>query len=180
MITACVALPIPSEVAEVLEKAQEGLHAGELLPREAFFVTVVDLGEVSAGDLRTIEGALHEVRQSPFYVKVSGVGTQGSDPRIVHAETDRAPGMENLHSQVGRALRKAGIPLEISRLAPRITIAEFPEMGQHDMRHIMSFLSRREGMEAGRFPATDFQLIAMHDTEEGLMQETVATYQLRL
>lgn len=181
MITGFVGLPLPREVADVLEKAQGGLHAGEPVPRECFFVSVVALGELSEEMLGTVRRALAEVRAGPFYLSIDGVDTQGGKaPRVVHAGTDTPRGLRDLHTEVCRTVRKAGLPLEPQQPAPSVAIAEFDELGPNDLREIMSFLSRREALHAGPFAVTDFDLIVMRETGEGLVQEAVESYPLSL
>jgi 2'-5' RNA ligase len=191
MITAFVGLPVPRDVADVLEKAQGGLHAGELVPKACFFVSVVELGVVPEAVIDDIRRALADVRVGPFYMNVSGVNTQGVNspgdntqggnaPRVVYAGTDTTNGLKTLYTQVTRLVRKAGLPLDPGRVAPSITIAEFDELGPGDLRQIMSFLSRREALRAGPFPVTDFSLIVMREDPAGLVQEVLETYPLSL
>lgn len=181
MMTAFVGLPLPRDVADVLEKAQAGLHAGVMVPRECFFVSVVELGELPEAMVDTVRAALAQIRVGPFYMNVDGVDTQGGNaPRMVYAGTDTPRGLRELHGEVCRELRKAGLPLKPERLAPYVTIAEFDELGPNDLREIMSFLSRRAALRAGPFPATDFNLIVMREDKEGLVQEVLESYPLSL
>lgn len=181
MITAFVGLPLPRDVADVLEKAQGGLHAGEMVPKECFFVSVVELGVQPEAMIEAIRRALTNVRVGPFYMNVAGVNTLGGNaPRMVYAGTDTPNGLKQLHTQVTREVRKAGLPLALERVAPFIAIAEFDELGPNDLRQIMSFLSRREALKAGPFPVTDFNLIVMREDEEGLVQEVLESYPLSL
>jgi len=181
MITAYVGLPLPCDVADVLEKAQGGLHADEMVPKECFFTSIVELGELADDVIGDIRWALANVRVGPFYMNVTGVDTLGGNaPRVVYAGTDTPNGLKELHTQICREVRKAGVPLALERLAPFITIAEFDELGPNDLRQIMSFLSRREAMKVGPFPVTDFNLIVMREDEEGLVQEVLESYPLSL
>ena len=181
MITAFIGLPLPRDVADVLVKAQGGLHAGEPVPRECFFVAVAALGEVTEDALGAIRRELAQVRVGPFYLNVAGVDTTGGgDTRIVYAGTDTPRGLKELHAQASRAVRKAGLPLPPERAAPHITIAEFGALGPNDLQQIMSFLSRREALKAGPLPVTDFALIVLREDDEGLVQETLQTYPLSL
>jgi len=181
MITAYVGLPLPREVAGVLEKAQGGLHAGEMVPKECFFISVVDLGVQKQAAIDDIRNALGEVRVGPFYMNVVGVKTRGGKaPRVVVAGTDTPSGLKKLRDQAMRRIRDAGLPLEPERFVPYITIAEFDELGPNDLRQIMSFLSRREALKAGPFPVTDFNLIVTREGEEGLVQEVLESYPLSL
>ncbi len=181
MITAYVGLPLPRDVADVLEKAQGGLHAGMMVPKECFFITIADLGELTEAALADVRKALADVRVGPFYMNVSGVSTHGGNaPRVVFAGTDTPNGLKKLHNLVMREVRKAGLPLEHAQFVPYISIAEFDELGPNDLRQIMSFLSRREALAAGPFPVTDMQLIVMRDGPEGLVQETLETWPLSL
>ncbi len=174
-----VGIPLPRDVTEILAKAQGGLHAGEPVPPECFYLLIADLGEQPNLIIDKLRTALEAVGGAPFYVKLEGLGTIGGQrPTELYAEAELPAGLKALHKSVGVVVREAGVELAYQRYTPRVVLAEFPEIGQHDLKQIMSFLSRRQSLSAGPFPVTQYCLYALRETEEGTVQETISTYEL--
>lgn len=174
MVAARVVLPLPKDVHDVLEKALGGLHAGRPVPRALINLPLADLGNQPDAMIDAVRRKLGEVSTGPFWIKLEGLGTLGGNaPHTLYAEADLSRGLKDLHTLVGRAVREAGVPLEYQRWTPHVPIARFEALGQHDLKQIMSFLSRRAALTAGPFPVTDFQLIALRpDTPEPEVLET--------
>lgn len=105
---------------------------------------------------------LADVSTGPFWIKLEGLGTLGGNaPHTLYAEADLARGLKDLHTLVGRAVREAGVPLDYQKWTPHVPMARFDALGQHDLKQIMSFLSRRAALSAGPFAVTDFELVAL-------------------
>ncbi|MEM9059786.1 MAG: RNA 2',3'-cyclic phosphodiesterase [Pseudomonadota bacterium] len=174
-----VGLPVPRDIVDVLEKAQGGLHAGEPERRENFHVWLTELGELSEPQLEKVREALARVAVGPFYIQVDGLGTIGGNaPTVLYAELDQPRGLKSLHRLVGREAREAGLSVAHARVDPHIPVARFGDMGQHDLKQIMSFLSRRASLSAGPFPVTDFNLYR-HGSAEEPENDIVESYELR-
>lgn len=162
MVAAAVVLPLPGEVVDALTKALGGLHAGRPVPPEAMSLPLAELGEPSDAVLDAVRQKLAEVSTGPFWIKLEGLGTLGGNaPHTLYAEADLARGLKDLHTLVGRAVREAGVPLDYQKWTPHVPMARFDALGQHDLKQIMSFLSRRAALSAGPFAVTDFELVAL-------------------
>lgn len=154
-----IGIPVPRDIADILEKAQGGLHAGTPERRANFHIWLGDLGDVPDDKIDDVCGALERVALGPFYLSFEGLGTLGGNaPTVLYAELEKAKGLKSLHRLVGREVRETGIQMPHARVDPHIPIARFGEMGQHDLKQIMSFLSRRAALSGGPFPVTEFNL----------------------
>lgn len=179
MPAASVVLPLPREVREILARAQEGLHAGRAVTPEQLALPLADLGDQPEAALSEVRTALAEVSPGPFYVRLQGLGTLGGNaPHTLYAEAELSPGLKDLHAMVRRALRDAGVAVDYQRWTPHVPLARFEALGQHDLKQIMSFLSRRAALSAGPFPVTEFELVAVRPGTDGPVAEVVETYPL--
>lgn len=179
MPAASVVLPLPREVRDLLAKAAGGLHVGRPVAPEALSLPLTELGEPTDEMLGTVAQALGAVAPGPFFVSLSGLGTLGGNaPHTLYAEAELSPGLKDLHGLVRRALREAGVAVAYQRWTPHVPLAHFDALGQHDLKQIMGFLSRRAGLSAGPFPVTDFELIALRPGAEGPVREVVQSYAL--
>ncbi|HET7409166.1 MAG TPA: RNA 2',3'-cyclic phosphodiesterase [Paracoccaceae bacterium] len=179
MPAASVILPLPRDVRDALGKAQGGLHAGRPVPSERLNLPLADLGDQPEDVLAAVRTGLAEIATGPFYVGIQGLGTLGGNaPHTLYAEAELSPGLKDLHALVRRAVRDAGVTLDFQRWTPHVPIAHFEALGQHDLKQIMSFLSRRAALSAGPFPVTDFELIALRPGPEGPVPEVVESYPL--
>lgn len=180
---ATVVLPLPRDVRDALGKAQGGLHAGRMVPPERLNLPLADLGEQSEDVLTTVRDALTEISTGPFYVRLQGLGTLGGNaPHTLYVEAGLSPGLKDLHALIRRAVRDAGVALDYQRWTPHVPLAHFDTLGQHDLKQIMSFLSRRAALSAGHFPVTDFELVVLRPALESPsgepVPEVVETYPL--
>lgn len=154
-----IGIPVPRDITEKLEKALGGLHAGTSEHTKNFHILLGDLGEQPDDVIDGVCEALERVAVGPFYLNIEGLGTLGGNaPTVMYAEVEQAKGLKSLHRLVGREVREAGISMAHARVDPHIPMARFGEMGAHDLKQIMSFLSRRAALSAGPFPVTDFNL----------------------
>ena len=162
-----IGIPVPRDISEKLDKAVGGLHAGVPERLKNYHILLGDLGEQSQETIDGVCAALERVAVGPFYLSVEGLGTLGGNaPTVLYAELEQAKGLKTLHRLIGREVREAGVSMAHARVDPHIPMARFGEMGQHDLKQIMSFLSRRAALSAGPFPVTDFNLYkAGTDTE---------------
>ena len=181
MKTAIVGVPIPAEVRSILEKAQGGLHAGQLVPGENMHVAVADFGEQPDWMIDKLITSLTQVEVAPFYITVSGLGTEGGQtPTAVYAEIEDDKQLKKLNRQVTRIARVDGVEIPHAGYSPGIRLARFGELAQHDMKMILSFCSRRAGLTAGPFPATEFVLWEVVEKDGRTGHEPIQTYRLRI
>ncbi|MEM1160285.1 MAG: hypothetical protein AAGJ28_05080 [Pseudomonadota bacterium] len=175
LVEGLIGLPLPQEITGQLEKVQSGLPVGAHLPGSFMHIAIADLGEHLMSGLNAVAEKLSLVDVGPFYLNVTGVGTLGGNqPTEVYAEIDSARKLLELHKQVGRIVRLAGLDLPHEKYTPRVTLAEIYELEQFDLKQIMGFLQRRSGFSAGPFPVTEICLYVRREDDEGVSQEELA------
>lgn len=181
MKSAIVGIPIPAEVRSTLEKAQGGLHTGRMAPGENMHVGVAEFGEQPDWMIDKLMASLAQVEVAPFYVSVAGLGTEGGQsPTAVFAEIEDPKTLKKLNRQVTRIARVEGVDIPHAGYNPGIVLATFGELGPHDMKTILSFCSRRAGMTAGPFPATEFVLWEVVEKDGRTVHDPIQTYRLRM
>lgn len=181
MKRAVVGVPIPAEVRQVLEKALGGLETGQHIAGGNMHVAIADFGEQPDWMIEKVQQTLSQVEVGPFYIKVAGLETEGgASPTSLHASIEDPAQLKKLHRQVTRVARVDGIDIPHQKFTPGIEIARFGPLGQHDMKLILGFCSRRSGMTAGPFPATEFVLWEVREEDGKTVHEPIQTYGLRM
>ena len=181
MKTAIVGVPIPAEVRATLEKAQGGLHTGNMVTGENMHVSIAEFGEQPDWMIDKLKSSLAQVEVGPFYIEIDGVGTEGGQsPTQVHAEIADPKQLKKLNRQVTRIARVEGVDVPHQAWSPTIRLATFGELGQHDMKQILSFCSRRVGLSADPFPATEFVLWDVREQDGRTVHDPIETYRLRM
>ena len=181
MKTAIVGVPLPAEIRSTLEKAQGGLDTGQMVTGANMHISVADFGEQPDWMIDKLITSLAQVEVSPFYITLEGLGTEGGQsPTSVFAEIEDPKSLKKLHRQVTRIARVDGIDIPHQGWSPGVTLATFGDLGQHDMKMIMSFCQRRAGMRAGPFPATEFVMWEVREEDGRTVHEPIQTYRLRM
>ena len=181
MKTAIVGVPIPAEVRSVLEKAQGGLHTGKFVAGKNLHVSIAAFEDQPDWMIDKLVTSLAQVEVGPFYIEVEGLGTEGGQtPTSLYAEIADPKQLNKLHRQVTRIARVDGVEIPHQKWAPGITLATFGELGPHDMKQILSFCSRRAGLTAGPFPATEFVLWEVREEDGQTVHDPIQTYRLRM
>ena len=176
-----VGVPIPGEVRSVLEKALGGLEAGQAVAGENMHIAIADMGEQPDWMIDKLITSLSQVEVGPFYVTVTGLETVGgASPTSLHAGVEDPKELKKLHRQVTRVARVDGVDIPHQQFTPGIEIARFGALGPHDMKLILGFCSRRSGMKAGPFPATDFTLWEVREENGKTVHDPIQTYRLRM
>ncbi|MEO1492385.1 MAG: hypothetical protein AAFV19_09575 [Pseudomonadota bacterium] len=179
MLSIFIGVPLPRDVVSVLEKAQGGLTVGYKVPPAALHVPVVDLGEHIGPVIDRLKTELGRVRAAPFYLQIDGLNTEGgSAPSAIYAEVDQPRGLKTMRGAITEAVRDADVPVPYEKYTPMVVLAEFDEMGTHDLKQIMSFLSRRQGLSAGPFPVTAFCLYTWRIEANQPVLEIIETFEL--
>lgn len=181
MKTTIVGVPIPAEVRGVLEKAQGGLHTGQMVPGANMHVGVAEFGEQPDWMVDKLVASLAQVEVAPFYIAIEGLGAEGGQsPTSVYAEIEDPKPLKKLNRQVTRLARVEGVEIPHAGYSPGITLATFGQLGPNDMKMILSFCSRRAGMSAGPFPATEFVLWEVVRKDGRTELAPIQTYRLRI
>jgi 2'-5' RNA ligase len=177
---AFVAIPLPDEVTEALERLQRDISVGRIVPRENLHVTLAFLGDLEPGMAEELHEALCEIEAEPVELCLRGVDVFGRDaPYLVHAGVAPTAGLKALRAKVHAVAREVGVALSRKRFRPHVTLARFAKrMPQHELDRLGSFLEAHGAFRLDAVEVSDFGLYRSHLSNEGPRYEELARYQL--
>lgn len=124
MIRCFVSLPVPEDVADVLDDWTTPIPGLLWIPSENYHVTLAFLGDVSPQDLVDYDAALAGVRAEAPTVTARDRGWFGGEkPRLLFAKIDPDPVLLDLRAKIWRALESAGFAPRHERYRPHVTLA---------------------------------------------------------
>ena len=167
---AFVAIPVPEEVADALERLQRRLGFGRAVPRENLHLTLAFLDDQPGDVLEGLHEQLSTLRASPFEVALAGLGVFGT---AVHVPAVDNPALTDLQGRVITACRRAGITLQRRRFRPHVTLARLGK-GQ-------SPPPLRAELSEFQIPAIQVQSFALYESTlhpKGARHEILAGYPL--
>ena len=177
MLRLFVAVPLPEQVQERLERIGFGIPGASWVPGDNMHLTLRFLGEVSNADAADIDDHLLAVRAKAFDLTVEGVGHFGSlrQTRSLWAGVARNPALQHLRDKVESAVVRAGQPPEGRKFAPHITLARFKTETGH---HLANFLAEHNLLRIGPIRIDRFTLFQSHLKRDGSVYEPLADYPL--
>ncbi|HBV54938.1 MAG TPA: RNA 2',3'-cyclic phosphodiesterase [Rhodobacteraceae bacterium] len=177
---AFLALPLPDPIVTDLERLQQSIPCGRLVPAENLHLTLVFLDERSETELEEMHFALETFRAPALELRVNGLDIFGAQiPTSLHATIAPNPSLNTLHQRLRAALHGAGLVLERSRFRPHITLARFSNPLSIDQTAKLGrFLQARADLALPAFKATGFTLFESLRTKDGPVYEALADYPL--
>ena len=173
-----IALTFPDEILDALERLQEGIPLGRLVPRENFHLTLAFLGEVDLREVEPLDDALERLAADVFPVTLHGIGAFET-PRalVIWAGVRPNPALEALHRKVRAAIHASGLMTGRERFRPHVTLARVQgQFASGDTARIAAVLSGFATRELGDFVAQGLDLIRSHRGTKGSHHEVLAHY----
>lgn len=169
-----VAVMLPEDVAARLAGLVRG-DAGRAVAPENLHLTLAFLGELEDSALEAVHESLASVRAAPVDIAFGPPGTFGRPaPRQLWLSVAPSPALSDLHRQVQRAIRDAGVTLERRKFVPHVTLARFGSRGAPPMDRVL----RDPGGPLPSFRAAAFSLVASALRPDGPVYEELASYPL--
>ena len=177
---AFVAVDLPPSMVRVLTHAQSHLRTGRIVPEENLHLTLSFLGDVGEEALEELHDALEALRPGVLEISITGLDIFGdrTAPRLVCALIDDTPALSDLHKQVTRAARAAGIPLERRRFRPHVTLARFGRTARADGAALERFLADHAALTLPPERAMSFGLYASTLRPGGAEYDALSSYPL--
>lgn len=125
MIRLFTALAVPFDVAEGLQRRQQGLPGAKWRSQEQLHITLAFYGEVTEPQADDLDAELSRIPLAPFDLALSGVGAFGEGWKT-HALWAGVAPSELLTVLAGRcaaAAERAGIAVERREYRPHVTLA---------------------------------------------------------
>src|ERR1700761_9491627 len=125
MIRLFAALPVPDDIAEVLERRQQGLPGARWSPRENLHITLRFFGEVQETVAADLGAALAMISTDSFEVQLEGAGAFGDRDhmRAVWAGVAESEPLHRLAARCDTAARRSGLKAEARASRPHVTLA---------------------------------------------------------
>jgi 2'-5' RNA ligase len=177
---AFLALPMPDAAVTALERLQQEIPIGRLVPPENLHLTLLFLGERSEAALEELHFALEALRAPGFDLRLSGLDMfDRADPAALHIGVPPCPALEALQARLRAVAHGAGIMLERSRFRPHVTLARFNRgLGPDQAARLGRFLAARGDFALPAFAVRGFTLYESILTKDGSVYEVLADYPL--
>jgi 2'-5' RNA ligase len=177
MLRLFVGIPLPPQHRLLLSTICLGLPGLNWVDPGNFHVTIRFIGETDEGVAADIDAALARTRAPAFSLTVAGVGIFGTSdkPRTLYAAVDKCDGLLLLQQRVEAALVRVGLPPDMRRYQPHVTLARIkgrPPAG------LATYLGAHGLLRLPPFDVAGFSLIRSYLTKSGSIYEDVAEYLL--
>ena len=172
-----VALDLPDEVKDGLDRLCEGLPGIRWSDPGQFHLTLRFIGEVEQGTFYEIGEHLASVGHPPFELALTGLGQfppRGSPHTLWVGVDDPSGALPTLRRRIERALAETGLPPERRKFAAHVTLGRF--RGPPPEERLASYLFRRNLFRTERFPVSSFGLYSSQLRPEGSLYTLEAEY----
>jgi RNA 2',3'-cyclic 3'-phosphodiesterase len=175
-----LAIDLPKHIRGELERLQENLPVGRLVPSDNLHLTLSFLGEQSAAVCEDAHEALSDVHAKPFYLRLAGLGTFGKNtPQLIYADVERCQELIELERTITRKLRSAGVPFQKRRFRPHVTIARLSRtLSASGLAKVQNFIATHAHFQGSPFQVREFHFYCSILTPEQAHHEVLATYDL--
>lgn len=171
-----VAIDIPDEVAESLERLCVGLPDVRWTEPEDFHLTVRFIGEVDTPTFLEIGSALAQVSSPPFDVRLHGIGhfPPRGEPTTLWIGADGGEPLLALRRRIDRALAAVGVGPEPRKFHPHVTLARFRRPPPEN--RLGAFLRNTGLYRSPSFAVSGFSLWSSVLRPEGALHALEASY----
>lgn len=171
-----VAVDLPDEVGEQVERLCIGLPAIRWVGPDQLHLTVRFIGEVEHPTFYELGQALSEVSLRPFEIRLKGLGMfppRGA-PQTLWVGVEEDGGLSQLRRRVDRACEEAGVPSERRKFQPHVTLGRFREPPPQP--RLASFIAGRALFRSEPFMVSGFSLYSSLLRPEGALHVCEAAY----
>lgn len=175
-----LAVTPPEAVVAALERLQDDIPVGRIVPSENLHLTLAFLGEVAERDAEALHDALSDITGPRAEVSLKGLVALGDPrPRVIAAGAEASNSLAALHHKIRGALHVARIGVPRARFRPHVTLARLPKvLTDADAVRVAAFLAARGAAAPGAFVARALTLFRSHLGREGSIYEPLADYPL--
>jgi 2'-5' RNA ligase len=171
-----VAIDLPDDVVEQLDRLCVGLPAIRWMEPGQFHLTIRFIGEVEHPVFYEIGEGLAEITARPFELRLKGLGLfppRGAPHTLWAGVEDEAP-LLPLRRRIDRIVEAAGIEPERRRFQPHVTLGRFREPPPE--ARFGSWLAARSLFRSEAFTVGGFTLYSSHLRPEGALHTAEASY----
>jgi RNA 2',3'-cyclic 3'-phosphodiesterase len=172
-----IALDLPEDVLDALDRLCEGLPGVRWSDPGQFHLTLRFLGEVEQGTFYEVGEALAGVSHPPFELALKGLGQfppRGAPHTLWAGVDDPAGALPTLRRRIERTLAEVGLEPERRKFTPHVTLGRFKAPPPEE--RLASYLFRRNLFRTERFPISSFGLYSSQLRPEGSRYTLEADY----
>jgi RNA 2',3'-cyclic 3'-phosphodiesterase len=153
-----VAIAMPEEVADALDRLAHGFPDARWTPLDDLHLTLRFIGEVDHNTFYDIGEALAGISLPPFELELAGIGQfpPRGGVRQLWVGTTPNEDLQRLKRRIDRCVAGAGVPPEGRKFVPHVTLARFrlppPE------HRLVVYLQRHARLRLPAFPVSAFGL----------------------
>jgi 2'-5' RNA ligase len=172
-----IGIGLPEMIQQRLGLLSAGLFGARWVEPRNMHVTLRFIGEVSRGEAEDIDAALAAIRCPAFDLRLTGVGTFGSDRKVrqLWAGVERNEILTRLQQKVEQAVIRQGFEPEGRKFIPHVSLARF--RGDPGER-LGPYLEANNTFSAGPFTVEGFTLFESTLGGEGAHYEALQDYPL--
>jgi RNA 2',3'-cyclic 3'-phosphodiesterase len=174
MLRLFVGIALPPELKLRLSTLCSGVPGARWVDPGNYHLTLRFIGEVDEGLAGDIDAALAQLRAVRFDVSLAGVGHFGD--RMLWVGVEKNPPLVHLRDKVESVLVRLGLPPEMRRYAPHVTLAR---LRNANPAKLQAFVEANALFRAAAFRVERFSLVASYQTKSGALYEDQADYALR-
>ena len=177
MIRLFAAIALPPDIAEGLERRQQGLPGARWRPLETLHVTLRFYGEIAEPAAADLDAELARVAGRPFELELDGVGTfgEGLEARAVWAGVADSEPLRVLAGRCEAAARRAGLNGETRAYHPHVTLAY---LKRADPGRVAAWVQGRNLLKSPPFRVDRFGLYSSWLSSEGSRYDLEREYRL--
>ncbi|SPF75861.1 RNA 2',3'-cyclic phosphodiesterase [Aliiroseovarius pelagivivens] len=172
-----IALPLPDDLADQLERFAARLKLGRPQPFENLHITLAFLGDQPQEALQDLHEVLDATPLPAIHAEFTGLEPLGGkQPSVLGLMVS---GVDGVQKQVLSCARRAGITLPHRRFRAHVTLARLPRKPLPDDMTALGHALETHG--AVRFPAVQLNTLSMYQSElhpDGARYEVLADYPL--
>ncbi len=171
-----VAIPMPPDVADTLDKLSHGFPDARWTDLDDLHLTLRFVGEVDHNTFYEIGELLAGVSLPPFDLELAGIGQFPPRGALRQLWVGVAPNesLERLRRRVDRCVAEAGVPPEGRKFVPHVTLARFRQPPPE--HRLATFLERHSLVRLPPFPVSSFGLYSSILRSEGAEHVLEAEY----
>lgn len=177
MIRLFAAIAVPFEIAEGLERRQQGIPGARWRTDEQMHITLRFFGEVHEAAAAELDADLAGHISEAFDLRLEGVGAfgEGPDIRAIWAGVAASEPLQRLASRCDRAARRAGLKPEGRAYRPHVTLAY---LRHADQARVAAWIQEHNLLQSPPFRADRFGLYSSWLSPEGSRYELERDYPL--
>lgn len=171
-----VALEMPEEVAEALDRLCVGLPDTRWTDLDDFHLTIRFIGEVDHSTFYELGQLLAGVMLPPFELELAGLGQfppRGALRQLWAGIVPNAD-LERLRRRIEHCVREAGVAPERRKFQPHVTLARFRQ--PPPPARLATYLRTRSLFRLPPFPVSRFGLYSSHLRHDGAEHVLEAEY----